>query len=185
MGIKAILEAVLFVAERPLGPSELSPLLPEFSHEEIKTTLKILKYDYENEGRGLEVKEVAGGYRLQTREDLKDWILRLKRFARPRLSQASMETLAIIAYKQPVTRAEIEALRGVDSTGTIRFLLDKRLIRIAGRKETPGRPILYGTTRQFLETFELKDLSSLPSLSELEEMNPDLASTVKEKITTE
>lgn len=171
MGLKAIIEAALFVAGKPLSAKELSRLYPEFSQEEIKTALKILKYEYESELRGLVVKEVAGGFRIQTREDLKDWVIRLKSSKPPKISQAAMETLAIIAYKQPVTKAEIEALRGVDSSGTIHFLLDKNLARIVGRKESPGRPILYGSSKYFLEVFELNDISSLPSLSELEEMS--------------
>ena len=101
---------------------------------------------------------------------MKEWILRLKKRRTVRFSKPSLETLAVIAYKQPVTRAQVEQIRGVDPSGPIRFLLDKGLIRIAGRKDVPGRPLLYATTKKFMEVFQLKDLSSLPSMTEIEEL---------------
>ncbi len=168
--LKAIIEAVLFTAGGPLTLSSLCKHLPEYSRAEIKTALKELTRDYDAKSRGMELVQVAGGYRLQTRRELKKWILRLKRVPPLRLSKASLETLALIAYRQPATRAEIEEIRGVDSSGTLRFLLEKKLIRISGRKSVPGRPLLYQTTRHFLQIFQLDDLSSMPTIKELIEL---------------
>ena len=168
--LRSILEGMLLVAAKPLNTRELADMLPEFSKDAILATLRILQRGYEDEDRGLELKEVAGGWRLQSRAELKDWLLRLKESAPAKLGRSSLETLAIIAYKQPVTRAEIDHIRGVDSSGPVRLLLDRKLIKTAGRKDVPGRPLLYGTTRRFLEIFELKDLSDLPSLAELSDM---------------
>jgi segregation and condensation protein B len=168
-GLKTILEAMLFVAERPLTPQELHGLLPEFSMGEIRDSLRILQAEYEQNGRGWELKEVGGAFRLQSRSELKEWVLRLKGVCAQRLSRGALETLSIIAYKQPVSRAEIEYIRGVDVSANLRVLLDKKFIKIAGRKDTPGRPLLYGTTKYFLEFFGLRDISDLPALSELED----------------
>ena len=158
------------VADRPIGLKKFTQLLPEHDRGAIITALKILQGEYNDEKRGFELKEVAGGFRLQTRRNLRSWVLRLKRSIPVRLSRAALETLAVVAYKQPSTRAEVESIRGVDASGTLRFLLDRKIIRIVGRKDLPGRPLLYGTTRQFLEVFELKDLSDLPSLAEMVEL---------------
>ena len=168
--LKSILEAMLLVADRPIGLKKFTQLLPEYDRGAIITTLKILQREYNDEKRGFELKEVAGGFRLQTRRNLRSWLLRLKRSSPLRLSRAALETLAVVAYRQPTTRAEIESIRGVDASGTLHILLDRKIIRIVGRKALPGRPLLYGTTRQFLEIFELKDLSDLPSLSEMAEI---------------
>lgn len=168
--LKSILEAMLLVADRPIGLKKFTQLLSEYDRSAIITTLKILQREYDDEKRGFELKEVAEGFRLQTRRNLRSWVSRLKRSGPVRLSRAALETLAIVAYRQPATRAEIESIRGVDASGTLRFLLDRKIIRIAGRKDLPGRPLLYGTTRQFLEVFELKDLSDLPSLAEMDEL---------------
>ncbi len=165
--LKSILEAMLLVADRPIGLKKFTQLLPEYDRGAIITTLKILQREYNDEKRGFELKEVAGGFRLQTRRNLRSWVLRLKRSSPVRLSRAALETLAVVAYRQPATRAEVESIRGVDASGTLHFLLDRKIIRIVGRKALPGRPLLYGTTRQFLEVFELKDLSDLPSLAEM------------------
>jgi len=168
-----ILEAKLFAAGRTLTIQDIFKLLPEFEKKEIRRALVELQRQYVDRPGGIELKEVAGGYRFQTRNICSKWVVRLKQAAPIRLSKAALETLAIIAYRQPVTRAEIEALRGVDSSGTLRFLLDKQLIKIAGKKEVPGRPLLYGTTKHFLEVFELKDLSSLPSPKDITELDGD------------
>ncbi len=168
-GLKVILEAMFFVAEKPLTIKELQELLPEFSSREIKDSIRILCAEYERDGRGWELKEVAGAFRLQSRADLKEWVLRLKGVCAQRLSRTALETLAIIAYKQPVSRAEIEFVRGVDVSVNLRILLDKKFIKIVGRKDTPGRPLIYGTTRYFMEFFGLRDLSDLPALSEIED----------------
>ncbi|MFO8240077.1 MAG: SMC-Scp complex subunit ScpB [Dissulfuribacterales bacterium] len=168
--LKSILEAMLLVGDRPIGLKKFTQLLPEYDRGAIITTLKILQREYNDEKRGFELKEVAGGFRLQTRKDLRSWLLRLKRSSPARLSRAALETLAVVAYRQPATRADIETIRGVDASGTLNFLLNRKIIRIVGRKALPGRPLLYGTTRQFLEIFELKDLSDLPSLAEMAEL---------------
>jgi segregation and condensation protein B len=168
--LKSILEAMLLAADRPIGLKKFTQILPEYDRGAIITTLKVLQREYNNEKRGFELKVVAGGFRLQTRRNLRSWMLRLKKSSPVRLSRAALETLAIVAYRQPTTRAEVESIRGVDASGTLRFLLDRKIIRIVGRKDLPGRPLLYGTTRQFLEIFELKDLSDLPSLEEMAEL---------------
>ncbi|MBI3988237.1 MAG: SMC-Scp complex subunit ScpB [candidate division NC10 bacterium] len=169
---KAILEAVLFVAEEPLSLERLHGVLEEYTKKELETALRELQDSYLREGRGLQVIEVAGGFRLATRPELAPWILKLKQARPTRLSRAAMETLAIIAYKQAITKAEIEAIRGVEVDGVLRTLLEKDLVRIVGRKKEAGRPILYGTSKTFLEYFGFKDLSELPSLNELEELVP-------------
>jgi segregation and condensation protein B len=168
--LKSILEAMLLIADRPIGLKKFTQLLPEYDRNTIINTLKIIQREYNDERRGFELKEVAGGFRLQTCRNLRNWVLRLKRSSPVRLSRAALETLAVVAYRQPTTRAEIESVRGVDASGTLRFLLDRKIIRIVGRKDLPGRPLLYGTTRHFLEVFELKDLSDLPSLAEMAEL---------------
>ncbi|MGB9712607.1 MAG: SMC-Scp complex subunit ScpB [Dissulfurimicrobium sp.] len=168
--IKAILEGLLLVATKPLGLKELTGLLPEFSKDDILIALKLLQREYDDQCHGLEIREVAGGWRLQSKSKVREWILRLKESTPAKLGRSSLETLSIIAYKQPVTRAEIEHLRGVDSSGPLRILLDRKLIKTAGRKEVPGRPLIYRTTKRFLEVFDLKDISDLPSLAELSDM---------------
>jgi segregation and condensation protein B len=126
---------------------------------------------------------VAGGFQLRTRPEYAPWIKRLFKIGMQRISRAAMETLAMVAYNQPMTRSEIEEIRGVDSSGVLRTLLERRLVRIAGRKDAPGRPVVYGTTKEFLEAFDLKDLSSLPTLKDIEILEeedvPDEDSTEK------
>ena len=160
------LEAVLFAAGRAVTLKELCKVFYGEKPEDIKEALTLLKKDYA--GRGVILREVAGGFRFETQERFAPYIRRLKLGAPPKLSRAALETLAIVAYKQPVTKAEIEAIRGVDSSGALRALLEKGLIKIAGRKDLPGKPLLYATTNRFLEVFGLKDLSELPRLKELE-----------------
>ncbi len=167
--LRSILEAILLVADSPISLERFSRLLPEFDRAIINATLKEIQEEYDRDKRGFVLREVAGGFHLQTRRDLKTWVIRFKRSNPVRLSRAALETLAIVAYRQPVTRAEIENIRGVDTTGTLHFLLDRKIIRIAGRKEVAGRPLLYRTTRHFLEIFGLRDLSDLPSFTELED----------------
>ncbi|NDY43516.1 SMC-Scp complex subunit ScpB [Dissulfurirhabdus thermomarina] len=166
--LDAVLDALFFVAERPLALAELVRILPEFPPAEIRAAIGRLEAKYGGES-GVRLREAAGGWRLETRADLKDWVLRLKRVTPFRLSRAALETMALVAYRQPITRAEIEEIRGVDSSATLRLLLDRKLLRVAGRKEVPGRPILYATTRHFLEIFGLKDLAALPALADLDQ----------------
>jgi len=164
--LKSILEGILFISDTPVKISSISEILPEYDSKEIKSVIKILVSEYQD--RGINIEEVAGGYRFQTNPYLSDYIIRLKKVMPLKLSPSTMETLAIIAYKQPVTRAEIEQIRGVNSQNTLKILIEKGIVKMAGKKEIPGRPILYGTTKYFLELFSIKDLSSLPDPKDLE-----------------
>jgi len=168
----SILEAVLYAAARPVPVKELVALVEDYEAIEVKEALHDLRRRLNSTGSALELVEVAGGWRLQTKPHFARWIRRLHRTTPQRLSKAALETLALVAYKQPITRAEIEMVRGVDSSGTLKFLLEKRLIRIAGKKDAPGKPLLYATTPRFLEIFNLKDLKSLPTLEDLKELEP-------------
>jgi segregation and condensation protein B len=171
--LKLIIEAVLFAADKPLGLRDLQAILLEETPSEIKKAVEELKSDYEVLGRSFTLKEVAQGYQFRTQSDYALFILRMIKSSPNRLSRAAMETLAIIAYKQPILRQEIERLRGVDVGGILRTLMEKGLIRIVGRKNIPGRPLIYGTTKKFLEVFDLKDLDSLPKLKELKALGSD------------
>jgi len=168
--LRAIIESLLFVSEEPLSINRIQSILKEVDRKKIKEAIDYLIKKYQSQEYGFTLKEVAGGFQFRTRPEYKEWIKRLKRSNPVRLSRAALETLAIIAYKQPVLRCEIEEIRGVDCGGTIRTLLEKKLIRVFGRKDLPGRPLIYGTTKQFLEVFDLKDITALPSLKELEEV---------------
>jgi segregation and condensation protein B len=168
--LKPIIESLLFVAETPLKIDKIKTILEIEDRNAIRDALASLAEEYESGKRGFFLREVAGGFQLATRPEYSGWIRRLKETRPARLSQAAMETLAIIAYKQPVLRTDIEYLRGVDCGGTLRTLLERRLIRIMGRKDLPGRPMIYGTTREFLELFDLKDLNELPSLKDLTDL---------------
>ena len=170
-GLKGILEAILFVSGEPLSVDRMLGVVEGVSRAELVGALQALQADYAVEGRGLQLVEVAGGFQIATRPDCAPWIKRLERAKEgARLSRSAMETLAIVSYKQPVVRAEIEHLRGVDSAAVLKTLLERRLVRIVGRKDAPGRPIMYGTTRQFLQAFGLKDLSDLPALRDIKEL---------------
>ena len=167
---KALIEALLFASSRPLTLESLTEA-SGMPRGDVKGTLTELRDEYAGTGRGFTLEEVAGGYQLRSDTRFSQEILRL--FAarsRRRFSRSSLETLSIIAYRQPVTRAEIEQIRGVDSGGVLKSLLGQSMVRILGRKEGPGRPLLYGTTRDFLEYFGLRDLESLPTLEEVTEL---------------
>jgi segregation and condensation protein B len=169
--LKAILEALLFISSEPLPLPRMVALLGHASKAAVQEALDRLRDELEQEGRGLRLVEIAGGYRLVTRTEYAPWVKRLdKTKAAPKLSRSALESLAIIAYKQPIVRAELESIRGVETSGVLRTLLERKLIRIVGRQEVPGRPIMYGTTKFFLEHFGLKDLSSLPPLREFKEL---------------
>jgi segregation and condensation protein B len=166
--LTALVEALIFVSPGPISLRKMCEIIPEAGKREIRLALDSLAERLNSDSsRGIELVEAAGGWRFQTRQAYRPWIQRLRQNAPQKLSRASMETLALIVYRQPVTRSEIEQVRGVDSAGPIRHLLKKRLITITGRKPVPGRPLLYGTTRHFLEVFQLKDLNALPSHEEL------------------
>jgi segregation and condensation protein B len=166
---KQVLEALLFAAEEPLSVRRLSAMIEEASPAMIADLVRELNGDYLRESRAFQVQEVAGGFRLVTRPEYATWVRELRAAgASPRLSQAALETLSIVAYKQPVTRAELESIRGVAVEGVLKTLVERELVRIVGREEGLGRPLLYGTTDHFLEYFGLPSLDSLPRPDELE-----------------
>ena len=170
MVLNGVLESLLFVSDVPLSLDRICTLLEEYGRDEIKGGLEKLQREYGTSGKGIELVQVAGGYQLRSRAEYADFIRRLKRAKPAKFSPSSLEALSIIAYRQPVTRAEVEYLRGVDSGGVLKNLLDKKLIRILVKKDIPGKPLIYGTTKEFMETFSLKDLASLPSLREIQEL---------------
>jgi segregation and condensation protein B len=168
---KPIIEALLFVSPEPVSIERLQEVLEGMNRPRIQSLLGLMTNEYEQNGHGLQLVEVAGGYQLTTKQECAPWIRRLDEIrTASRLSKPALETLAIIAYKQPITRVEIEEIRGVDTSGVIKTLSERRLIKITGRREAAGRPLLYGTTKEFLEYFGLRDLSGLPSLKELKEI---------------
>jgi segregation and condensation protein B len=169
--IKAIIEALVLVSESPLTLDKICAVLAEVERDQVQDALDKLIAEYEERQSGICLQEVAGGYQFRTRAELSNWVKKLKGTKPASLSPASLETLAIVAYRQPIVMAEIESIRGVDVSAPLRGLLDKKLVRIVGRKDVPGKPIIYGTTRKFLEVFNLKDLSELPTLRELKELN--------------
>ncbi len=168
--LKPILEALIFVSEQPISLDKMAGVLPDCPKKKLKELLAELGQDYEERGAALEIVEVANGYQFRTRAEFAPWLGRLQQQKFARLSRAALEALAIVAYRQPVTRAEAESIRGVDSGAVLGTLLERGLLRILGRKEVPGRPILYGTTQEFLELFGLKNLKDLPTLRELKDM---------------
>lgn len=181
--LRAIIESLLFVSEVPLSLVKLKSILSMYTHAEITQALEELRQEYTGDQHGFFLAEVAQGYQFRSKPEYGEWIRKLKKITPTRLSQAALETLAIIAYKQPMVRSEIESIRGVDVGGILRLLLEKRLIKILGRKNVPGRPIIYGTTQRFLEFFSLKDISSLPTLEEVRELT-EQASTTDESTET-
>jgi segregation and condensation protein B len=165
---KSMLEVLLFLSGEPVSASDLKSVtgLPE---AEIAELLDELSEEYRERGGGVLVGSLAGGYQMYTDPRYSEWARKFRGTARAqKLSMASLETLAIVAYKQPITKVEIEELRGVNSDGVMKSLLEKRLVKIVGKKEAPGRPMLYGTTREFLQYFGLGDLTELPTLKDLE-----------------
>jgi segregation and condensation protein B len=162
-----ILESVLFAAGEPIPLARLGDIIAGPSRGELREALTELGRRAESERRGIRLVEVAGAYQFRTAPEHAEWVRRLFQQKPWRLTRATLETLAIIAYKQPITRAEIEAIRGVDVDSVLASLLSRKLVKILGRKDVIGRPLLYGTTRQFLEVFGLKDLASLPAVSEV------------------
>jgi segregation and condensation protein B len=182
--LKSILESLLFVSTEPLVLDQLDRVLmlqgQELEDKErVLAMMQKLQEEYRESGRGLQLVEVAGGYQLTTRPENAPWIKQLHAVrTASKLSRPALETLAIVTYRQPVTTPEIEAIRGVDCSGVLKTLLERRLIKIVGRKEAVGKPMLYGTTQEFLQHFGLRDLSELPPLKDLEEVTrefPDLA----------
>ena len=164
-----VIETLLFVTPRALTIQQLQDLAgPELSIKELRQAVLKLNEEYELTGRVFRIEAVAGGYQMRTVPKVREWIRKIDAVRPFRLTPANLETLSIVAYKQPATRAQIEFLRGVDSSSTLRTLLQRRLIRISGRAELPGRPTLYSTTKTFLEVFSLQSLKDLPTLAELD-----------------
>lgn len=173
-------EAVLFASPEPVSLTTLEQVFgpDDVNREQILEAIAALQGQCE--GRGIEVREIGGGYQMRTRPGMATWLARLDMPKPVRLSRAALESLAIVAYRQPVTRAEAEEVRGVDCGGVLKSLLEKGLIRIVGKKDVPGRPLLYGTTRKFLEVFGLASLSELPSVRDMQEILEEHAEGVTE-----
>jgi segregation and condensation protein B len=168
---KAVIEALLFASDAPLSPSRIREVVGEMGDDEIREAIDGLRADYRAGSRAFDVFEIEGGYQVLSRPEFASWVERLfVERRKTRLSRPALETLAIIAYKQPIVKAEIEMIRGVSSDGVVRTLLERNLITITGRAEGVGRPLLYGTTREFLNYFGLNDLIDLPKIEELREL---------------
>jgi segregation and condensation protein B len=172
--LKSILEALLFISGDPVTLDTFKNIL-ETDTAVIEGHLRELITEYQTKNTGLLVAEVAGGFQMVTNAGCAPWVKKFLSTSVPaRLSQPSLETLSIIAYKQPIIKAEIEAVRGVNSDGVVKTLLERRLIKILGRKEVPGRPLMYGTTAEFLQYFGLKSLTELPTLKEFQDVGAPL-----------
>ena len=173
--LKPLLESLIFASESAVSLDRILSVLEGEEKAVVKEAVEELMEYYKSSGRGIFIEEVAGGYQFRTNPESSPWLRKLFKIGMQKISKAAMESLAIIAYKQPVTRGELEAIRGVDSGGVLATLMEKRFIKIVGRKEVPGRPVVYGTTKEFLETFDLKDLSCLPSLKDIQKMEEEHA----------
>jgi segregation and condensation protein B len=169
--LKSAIEALLFVSGNPLSADRLKGIFEEATAEQIEAQLQALRHEYGDRGAGIMLAEVAGGYQFATRPENAVWVRKFKSVkVSSKLSKPALETLAIVAYKQPITRSEVEAIRGVNIGGIMRNLMERRLVKIVGKKDVPGKPMLYGTTLEFLQYFGLKDLSALPTLREFQEL---------------
>lgn len=170
--IKAVVESLIFSSEGPLGMDRMREVLGEVSRKDLQRLLSEMMEEYDQRAGGFHLVEVAEGFHFRTRPEHGDWIRKLKKVKPPGLSQPALETLAIVAYRQPIVRTDVEKIRGVDSGGVLRTLLERKLVKILGKKDVPGKPLVYGTSKRFLEVFGLKDLSSLPTLKDLEGLGP-------------
>ena len=168
--VRGIVEAILVTAEEPVSPGRLLGVLKGLSGKDVREAIDDLNERYERGGHAMTIREVAGGFQLATLKEFGPWVRKLHDRGPVRLSQAALETLAVIAFKQPVNRGEVDSVRGVDSAGVVRHLLELNLIRIVGRSEGLGRPMLFGTTKEFMTHFGLKSLADLPKPRELEEL---------------
>jgi segregation and condensation protein B len=185
--IRDIIETLIFITDKPLSVSKIVELIdiPEVNEELVKELIKELQMDYLSRS-AIEIREVAEGYQMATKPEFSEYVRRLYRDRTLlRLSPAAIETLAIIAYKQPITKAEIEEIRGVDSTTVLETLLERRLIKIVGKKEVVGRPLLYGTTQEFLKYFGISSLNDLPPIEQFIEQNIQEQTTNLESSETE
>lgn len=172
--IKAIMEALIFVSGEPITLNRIKDVIDGADKKTLERLASELKDEFNREHNGLQLVEVANGYQLTTRPEYAPWIKKLNKIKlASKLSKPALETLAIIAYKQPIIRPEIEKIRGVDSGGVIKTLLERKIIKIIGRMDIVGKPILYSTTPEFLQYFGLKDLSDLPTLKEFHELKEE------------
>jgi len=171
--LKLIVEALLFASDKPLSAREIHGSLSDVKLAEIKSVLEVLKQEYEEMGRSFILKDIANGYQFRSHSEYGPYILKMLQTSPSRLSRAALETLSIIAYKQPILRQEIERYRGVDVGGILRMLGEKDLVKIMGREDLPGRPLIYGTTKKFLEVFDLQSLEALPKLKEIEALGTE------------
>src|ERR1051325_7427104 len=185
--LKPILEALIYLADEPIAEATLVTLLGKEHQEGIREGLRLLQERYGSSDSGLEIKEVAGGYKMATKAEHHDWVRKYVKHHTPptKLTLASLETLAVIAYRQPITVPEIQEVGGVNAVSVRKTLLDKKLITTAGRKSVIGRPILYRTTKEFLVHFGLKNLDELPSLEEFEDLARSASDAVAQTSTTE
>jgi len=168
---KQIVEALIFASDVPISAKKIADLEEELDSRKIKKIVEELNSDYQKSKRAFFIANVAGGFQLNTRKDFTPWLKKLfKGRLRTRLSQASLESLAIITFKQPLSRVEVDAIRGVNSGGVIKNLLERNLVCIAGRSEGPGKPLLYGTTKEFLRYFGINDIADLPKPKEIDEI---------------
>jgi segregation and condensation protein B len=179
--LKAIIEALIFASPEPISTKGIAKLLEPETPEDVAAAVEALRADYDRPG-GLQLVEVAGGFQIVTRPELHEWVRRLFHdHTTKKLSVSALETLAVIAYKQPITAPEITEIRGVNAAGVVGTLMERKLIKIVGRKQVVGRPFLYGTTREFLERFGLNDLSDLPKVEDMSELlGFELPSSVSE-----
>jgi segregation and condensation protein B len=171
--VKRIIEAILFVSDKPVSITTLKDVLKEVDPTDIRTSIEELNSEYDSTERSFSIKEIAGGFQMLTDPVYSTWISSLYKKPSDRMTGPALETLAIIAYKQPITRNDIEAIRGVNVDGVLHTLEERSLIRTRGRVEGPGRPMLYGTTNEFLQHFGLKSLEDLPKLKEFQESDLD------------
>ena len=169
---KSAIEAIVYVADEPVTPDQIAAVLEGASREEVLQALRSLQQEYSHDGRGIEIRELAGGYKMFTKPEHHELVRRFVKSLTPplKLSMAALETLATIAYRQPITVPEVQAIRGVQGAGVLKTLLERKLISTAGRKSVMGRPILYKTSREFLIQFGLSSLQDLPSMEEFEEL---------------
>jgi len=168
--LKNIIESILFVAEKPLTVTAIQHTLDFAAAKDIREALNLLADEYNTRGGGFHLREIAGGWQMRSRPEYRQYINRMIQTNPRRLSKAALETLSIVAWNEPIIRSEIEQIRGVDSGGVLRMLLERKLVRILGRREIPGRPLIYATTKFFLEVFDLNTIKDLPTIKEVEEL---------------
>ena len=175
MELKKIIEAIIFISETPVNVSHLSKVIENEEPATLKQALLELQTDYDQENKAFHLIEVGGGFIFRTKPEYAFWLRKLKKEQVTRLSKAALETLAIIAYRQPIMKAEMEKIRGVEVGGILRMLMEKNLIKTVGRENLPGKPLIYGTTEKFLTTFDLKNIKDLPTIEELKFLGLDNA----------